>query len=106
MQGLFTGVGAGLGALGGGIVYGRYGGQAMFAVTGAAVTLGWLLLIVGQLVIHSWGCDRSGRGAEAVREPLLAPPPCAEQCQHSAVLVNSCTGSARGTALIGVQNRV
>jgi hypothetical protein len=47
-QGLYFGVGQGLGALIGGLLKQRHGGQAMFALCSCIVLAGWLLCVVAE----------------------------------------------------------
>jgi hypothetical protein len=48
--GLYFGVGQGLGALIGGLLKERFGGQAMFALCAAIVLVAWLLVVAAELL--------------------------------------------------------
>ena len=57
LQGLFSslwgGVGSGLGALLGGALMGRYGGQVLFAIMSVVVAGGWLITFATEAVLKA-----------------------------------------------------
>lgn len=51
-QGLYTGVGAGLGGLAGGLLYGKFGSAALFRTAALTLAAGWLATVVA---LRAWG---------------------------------------------------
>jgi hypothetical protein len=70
--GLYFGVGQGLGALIGGLLKERFGGQAMFAMCAAIILVAWLLVVAAELLTgassssssSSSDCSSSVMGSE------------------------------------------
>ena len=51
MQGIYTGVGSGLGGLIGGQIYSRHGGAAVYESAAVFIGIGWIICVVWQAVL-------------------------------------------------------
>lgn len=69
-QGLYMGVGLGLGGVVGGIIYDRFGARVVFFSAAAVIACGWLLVCVAQQLLMYRKRTASERG-EGLQEPLL-----------------------------------
>ena len=69
-QGLYMGVGLGLGGIASGMVYDRFGARCVFFSAAAVLAAGWLLVILAQLLLR---CHRGSvvTAGDALQEPLL-----------------------------------
>ena len=63
-QGLYTGVGAGLGGLAGGLLYGKFGSAVLFCTAALTLAAGWLATFAA---LRAWGSKggSSGHGTGA-----------------------------------------
>ena len=54
MQGLYGGLGRGLGGLFGGLVYGKFGPRNTFLATAAVMAIGWAVCALAQQVLRAY----------------------------------------------------
>jgi hypothetical protein len=105
-QGLYFGVGQGLGALIGGLLKQRHGGQAMFALCSCIVLAGWLLCVLAEQAITQFGTeasDSSKSSSSSSRSPSrhwwLRRQVCALLCKLRGLFM---TSSSRSDGSSGV----
>ena len=72
MQGLYMGVGLGLGGLVGGFLYDDFGPQATFVLTAAFLAVGWLACGVAQLCLRSLAIKEREESSDSLTA-LLVP---------------------------------
>ena len=70
LQGLYMGVGLGLGGVVGGVIYDHYGARCVFYTAAAVMAVGWLLVSIAQLMLRCWHGPAEPR-TEGLLEPLL-----------------------------------
>lgn len=72
LQGLYMGVGLGLGAVVSGILYEAFGGRFVFFAAAASISGGWLLVGLAQLLLRCWHLPRKQEPAEdGLQQALL-----------------------------------
>lgn len=69
-SGLYFGLGQGSGALVGGLLKQRYGGQAMFALCACIVAAAWAACFAAERVLA--GSDPAGTSSDALNDPRLS----------------------------------
>ena len=72
-QGLYMGVGLGLGGVIGGLVYDKFGAQHVFFCAAAVMAAGWIVVSMAQLLIRCRQCPSHAQ-TDGLHEPLLQEP--------------------------------